>query len=57
MSILIVLLERWLLAHDRDPNGRTRGLFALREAEEALAEQSAARSGAAANQSRDSSLR
>lgn len=65
MSILFVLLERWLLAHDRNPNGATDGLFALREADGPPAEPSTARSGAAANQSvpkrpplaRDTSLR
>lgn len=64
VCVMIVLLERWLLMHDRDPNGRTSGLFAMREAEEA-AKNSAAPAGAAANPpgpmwpppARDSSLR
>lgn len=65
VCIMMVLLERWLLMHDRAPNGRTGGLFALREAGDAPAEQSAAGNGAAANPpdpmrpppARDTSLR
>jgi hypothetical protein len=63
--IMIALLERWVLMHDRDPNGRTRGLFALREAKDAPAEKSAAPAGAVVNPpgpmrpppARDTSLR
>jgi hypothetical protein len=31
VCVLMVLLIRWLLAHDRAPSGKCDGLFALRE--------------------------
>jgi len=33
VCIMMVLLIRWLLAHDRTPDGKSGGLFALREAQ------------------------
>lgn len=32
VCIMMALLIRWLLAHDRKPDGKSDGLFALREA-------------------------
>ena len=31
VCIMMVLLVRWLLAHDRTPDGQSDGLFAFRE--------------------------
>lgn len=31
VCVMIVLLARWLLAHDGTPGGKTGGLFALQE--------------------------
>ena len=36
VCIMMALLVRWLLAHDRAPVGKSDGLFALREAKKSI---------------------